>query len=111
MSLIGDMSLNFAIFVDKFDAAVSKSNGYQVAGTLAEGDPVVIDGVGVEIEPFSGCGGVDVPLVDDIVVTDAGWGGVYLVSSLKEHQETEVHISSCLVCACKGLILNLMLVI
>lgn len=96
MGLVGDMLLDFAIFIDELDGAIGESDGCNIAGTSAEGHPIVIDGVGVEIKPFTGLSGVDIPFIDDIIITDAEWGERYLVSSLKEHQLTEVHMSSCL---------------
>ena len=96
MRLVGDVLLDFAVFIDKFDGAVTKTNRRNIAGAPAEGHPIVVDCVGVEFHPLGGLAGVGIPLVDDVVVTDAEWGRKYLVSSLKEHQDTDVHMSSCL---------------
>lgn len=71
MRLGRDVLFYFAIFIDEFDGAICKPDGDDVAGTLAEGHPVMVDGIGVEIEPFAGLSCVDVPFVDDIVVSDA----------------------------------------
>lgn len=65
------MLFYFAIFIDEFDGAICKPDGDEVAGTFAEGHPVVVDGIRVEIEPFAGLSGVDIPFIDHIVVTDA----------------------------------------
>ena len=107
MRFIGDVLLDLAVLIDEFDGAICESDSCDLTGTSAEGHPVVIDGVGVEVEPFARLSGVDIPFIDDIVIADAEWEARYLVSSLKEHQLTDVHMSSCLAWDWRGLILNL----
>ena len=107
MCFVGDMTFYFAIFVDEFDGTICKPDCCHIAGSFGERHPIVFDGVGVEFQPFGGSARVDIPFVDDVVLSDADYGECYLVTSLKEHHETEVHISSCLVCPPRPLILNL----
>ena len=64
------MLFDFTVFIDKFDSSICKSYSNNVTSTLAEGHPIVIDGVGVQIEPFSGLPRVDIPFIDDIVISD-----------------------------------------
>ena len=96
MCLVGDVLLDFAVFIDKFDGAIAKTHSHNVTGAPAEWHPIMVNSVGVKFHPLGGLTGVGIPLVDDVVVADAGWGWKYLVSSLKEHQDTDVHMSSCL---------------
>ena len=88
-----DVLVYFSVLIDEFDGSVGEPHGKQLAGSLAERHPVVIYCIAVELEPFGGLVRVDVPPIDDVVVADAEWGWQYLVSSLKEHHETEVHMS------------------
>ncbi len=48
MSLVGDMFLDFTILVDEFDGTICEGHCHGIAGSFAEGHPVVVDGVGVE---------------------------------------------------------------
>ena len=80
MGLMGDMLLNFAVFIDESDRSVCESDGEKVAAASCKGDPFVIDCIGVEIHPFGGCSGVGVPLEDGVVIGDATLLEVYLVS-------------------------------
>ena len=43
------MFLDFTIPIDEFDGTVGKTDGTNVTGASAEGHPIVVDGVGVEI--------------------------------------------------------------
>jgi hypothetical protein len=94
VSLNGDVLFDLSIFVYEFDSAVCKSNCEGLANALGEGHPVVVDGVGVEFKPLGAlaCGGV--PSINKVVVTYTVCNKRYLVSSLKEHHDTEVQISS-----------------
>ena len=53
MSLAGDVLLDLAVFIDELDGAIGEPNSCDVAGTSAEGHPIVIDGIGVKIRPFA----------------------------------------------------------
>jgi len=64
------MFFDFPVFIDKFDSAICKSYSNNVTSSLGERHPVVIDGIRVQIKPFSGLSSVDVPFIDDIVVSD-----------------------------------------
>lgn len=101
------MLFDFAIFINQFDGAISESEGCEVTGAFTKRHPVMISGIIFELKPFSSLSGVHVPFIDDIVIADANSKNRYLVSSLKEHQETEIHISSCFCWAWRPLILNL----
>lgn len=109
MSFSSDVLVHLAVLIDELDRAIGESHGEQVAGALAEGHPVVVDRKAIKLEPLGGLVGVDVPSIDDIVVADAEWNQQYLVNSLKEHHETEVHMSSCFAWPCRLRILNRMI--
>ena len=49
MCLVSHVLFDFAIPIDEFDRAISKTDSYDVAGASAEGHPIVVDGVGVKI--------------------------------------------------------------
>lgn len=71
MCLSGDMLFYFAVFIDEFDGTISKANCEDIAGAFGEGHPIVVNGVGVKIQPFGSLCSVDVPFIDDIVISDA----------------------------------------
>lgn len=48
VGIIGDVTLDFAVFVDESDGAICEPDGCEIADSLGEGHPVVVDGVGVE---------------------------------------------------------------
>lgn len=103
------MLVDLAVLIDELDRAIGEPHGQQVAGALAEGHPVVVDRKAVELQPLGGLVGVDAPSIDHIVVANAECNQQYLVNSLKEHHETDVHMSSCLAWPCTLRILNRMI--
>lgn len=71
MCFCGDMLVDLAILIDELDGAICESDCEKVAGTLAEGHPVMIDCVAVQFQPFCGLSRVYIPSVDDIIITHA----------------------------------------
>jgi hypothetical protein len=71
MCLCGDVFVDFAVFVNEFNGAISKSDCEGFTDALGEGHPIMVDGVGVEFKPLAALSGGGVPPIDDVIVADA----------------------------------------
>lgn len=87
-----NMLLDFAVFNWLAWWLVRRSNRNNVAGTLAERHPVMVDGVSVKIHPFDCLTVIGVRSLSDIVISNAGWDKNYLVSSFERAQDRSAHI-------------------
>ena len=105
---IRNVFFKFARFVVEFETSISIADSNKFTHAFGRGNPIMIDCEAVKIHPFGGLVSIGIPFIHEIIFADTtDMERCYLVSSLKEHQEVEVQISSCLFWTSRGLILNL----
>ncbi len=64
------MLIQFAIFINKFETSISKSNCSKLTWSFTIWNPIMIDCVGIKLHPFGSLTGISVPFINNIIIAD-----------------------------------------